>query len=75
MDNGGFSMQDAMRFAGSEAGQQLLALLQQTRSEDLDQAMKQAATGDLSKTKDAMRNFLSDPKVRELLNRMGDHHG
>jgi len=75
MDNVGFSMQDAMRFASSEAGKQLLSLLQQTRSDDLDQAMKQAATGDLTKTKEAMQGLLSDPRVRELLGQMGGNNG
>lgn len=75
MDKDGFSMQDAIRFANSDAGKQLLALLQQTRSNELDQAMKQAATGDLAKTKEAMQGLLADPKVRELLGRIGDKNG
>ena len=75
MDNGGFSIQDAMRFANSEAGRQLFALLQQTRGQELNSAMEQASNGDLAKTKEAMQSLMNDPRVRQLLNQMGDKNG
>ena len=37
-----FSMQEALRLAGSDAGQQLLALLRQSNGTQLQQAMEQA---------------------------------
>lgn len=75
MDNGGFSIQDAMRFAKSDAGKQLFALLQQTRSQELSSAMEQASKGDIEKTKAAMKGLMEDPRVRQLLNQMGDKNG
>ena len=75
MDNNGFSIQDIMRFANSDAGKQLLSFLQETRHDELDKAMKQAATGDMTKTKEAMQGFLTDPKIRQMLNQIGDQHG
>lgn len=75
MDNGGLFIQDAVRFANSDAGKQLFALLQQTRSRELNSAMEQAAKGDMAKAKEAMQSLIEDPMVRQLLNQMGDKNG
>ena len=40
------SMQEMLRMAASPAGKQLIALMQQKGGEDLQKAMKLAATGD-----------------------------
>ena len=75
MDNGGFSIQDAMRFANSDAGKQLFALLQQTRSQELNSAMEQASKGDMAKTKAAMQSLIDDPRVKQLLRQVGEKNG
>lgn len=66
-----FSMQEAMRLAASPAGQQLFALLQQSRGAELQEAMDQASKGDYSAMKKTMSALLADPKAQELLRQMG----
>ena len=66
-----FSMQEAMRLAQSDAGQQLLKLLQQQNGTQLQQAMDQAAQGDYDQVKKTMASLLASPEVKALLNKMG----
>lgn len=70
-NSGKFSMEEAMRMANSPAGQQLLALLQQNSSHDVDSAMKQAASGDYTQAKKILSALLADPKTRQLLQQLG----
>lgn len=69
------SIQDALRLAKSEAGQQLFATLQQRNSDTMDRAMAQAAAGDYSQVKDTLSSLLSSPEIRAMLEQMGrqDH--
>ena len=69
---GDFSMQEAMRFVNSPAGQQLLALLQRSGNEDLQKAMQLAAKGELIQAKDALKGISQDPQVQRLLKKMGE---
>ena len=72
----GFSMQDAMRLAKSDAGKQLYSLLQQTNSQQLQTAMNEAAAGNYEQVKNTMASMLASPEVRALLEKMGgDPHG
>ena len=64
-------MKEAMAFAKSEAGQQLLALLQRTQGQQLQTAMDQAASGNMQQVKKTLSALLEDPEARRLLNRMG----
>ncbi len=66
-----FSMQDAKRLANSEAGQQLLALLKSQNSQQMQQAMEQAAAGDYAQVKQTLSTLLESEQVRELLRRLG----
>lgn len=66
-----FSMQDAKRLANSEAGQQLLALLKSQNSQQMQQAMEQAAAGDYAQVKQTLSTLLESEQVRELLKRLG----
>lgn len=70
-----FSVQEAMKLANSEAGQQLLALLRQKNSQELEQAMAKAAAGDYSQAKKSINQMLSNPQARALLEqlRRSDH--
>lgn len=72
----GFSMQDAMKLAQSDAGKQLYALLQQQNAQQLQNAMDDAAAGNYEQVKSTMASMLASPQVRELLKKMGgDSHG
>ena len=73
--NPDFSMQEAMRLAGSPAGQQLLKLLQQQSSVNLQAAMDSAAAGDYQKAKDSLSSLLSSPEAQAILKQLGGGHG
>jgi hypothetical protein len=65
------SMQEMLRMAASPAGKQLIALMQQKGGEDLQKAMKLAATGDYTQAKKTMESVLSDPQAQKLLKELG----
>ena len=65
-----FSMQDAMRLANSDAGQQLLALLKQSDGQQLEKARDSAATGDYSSAAQALSTLLEREDVRRLLKQL-----
>ena len=72
----GFSMQEAMRLAQSDAGQQLLQLLKSNHSSAARSALEKAQDGDLVQAKQALQAFLSDPQTQELLRRLKEgQHG
>lgn len=66
-----FSMQEAMRLAQSEAGQQLFALLRAQNGSAIDQAMTQAAAGDYTQAKQTLASLLASPQVKAMLEQMG----
>lgn len=66
-----FSMQEALRLAQSDTGQQLLALLRSQDSGVLHQAMDQAASGDYNNAMSTMSALLANPEVKALLNQLG----
>lgn len=66
-----FSMQDAMRMANTDAGKQLLNLLQQNNADALKCAMSQANEGDFSNLSKTLAPLLSSPEVQQLLKQMG----
>lgn len=71
-----FSMQEALRLAKSPAGQQLLALFQQTDADALHQAMDQAAAGDYDQVKKTMASLLASPEAQDLIQQLGgQRHG
>ena len=70
-NSGDFSVQEAMRLAKSPAGQQLLALLQQTDPQALQAAISRASAGDLSQAKEALAPLLASEDVKKLLQQMG----
>lgn len=65
------AIQDAMRLAGTPAGQQLLNMLQRSNDPALQQAMQKAAAGDFQQAKQAISALLQDPQVKKLLDQMG----
>ena len=66
-----FSMQDAMRMANTDAGKQLLALLQNGNSDAFTQAMQQASQGDYSGLSKTLAPMLASGEVQKLLEQMG----
>lgn len=69
--NNNFNMQDAMRFASTPEGQQLIALLKQSDNGTLQAAMEQAKKGDYSRAKEALTPLLASEEVQRLLRQMG----
>lgn len=60
-----------MRLAKSPAGQQLLAMLQQTDSTQLQQAVQQASMGEYSQAGQTLQALLSTPEAQKLLKELG----
>lgn len=72
----GFSMQEAMRMAQSDAGQQLLHILQQNHSNAAKVALDRAKAGDMQQAQQALQAFLADPQTQALLRKLKeDPHG
>lgn len=69
--NQDFSMEEVMRLAQSPAGQQLLAMLQQSDSGKLEQAVTQAKAGDYSQASQTLSAMLSSPEAQILLKQLG----
>ena len=65
------AIQEAMRLAGTPAGQQLLNLLQKNGGDELQQAMAKAAAGDYKQAKKALSALLDDPEVKKLMQQLG----
>lgn len=66
-----FSMQEALRLAKSPAGQQLLALLQQSDPAVLSKAAEQASAGDYSQISQTLAPILESEDVKKLLKQLG----
>lgn len=66
-----FSMQDALRLAQSETGQQLFAMLKAQNGDAVTQAMNQAASGDYDQAKQTLSALLSSPQIRAMLEQLG----
>lgn len=66
-----FSMEQAMAFAASPAGRQLIALLQKSGNTDLSKAQAHAAAGNMDQAKEALSSLLKDPQIQALLKQFG----
>lgn len=65
------NMKLAMEFAASEAGKQLLTMLQQNGGEAFQQAMDKAAAGDYTAAKQALSAMMASPEVQKLMKQFG----
>lgn len=65
------SMEEALRLAKSEAGQQLFDALQQRNGNAMGRAMAQAAAGDYSQIKDTLSSLLASPEIKAMLEQLG----
>lgn len=66
----GLPMDKIMKLAASPQGQALLAQLQQTHPEALENAMQNAQAGDYEQVKKSMSEFLSSPAGQALMQQM-----
>ena len=64
-----FNLQEALRLANSPAGQQLLAMLRDAGK--LEQASKQAETGNYAQAIAGIKDILSSPEGKRLLKELG----
>ena len=64
------SMEEAKRFAQSEAGQQLLTLFQSQSPRQLQKAMQQASSGDYEQLQKTLKTFMASPEAKTLLNQL-----
>ena len=69
--NSSFSMEQAMNFAKSPAGQQLIKLMQQKDAARLSKAAEQAVAGNTEQAKETLSSLLSDPQIQALLKQFG----
>ena len=67
-----FSVQEAMRFAKSPAGQQLIAMLQQADHSQIQKAMSQASAGDYNDAQKTLSQILSSPEAQKLIKQLGE---
>lgn len=73
--NEDFSMQDALKLARSEAGQQLFQTLQTQDSQTINTAMEQATAGDYTSLKQTLSGLLASPQVQAMLEQLrGQNH-
>ena len=68
---GGFSMEQAMAFAASPAGQQLIRILQQNSGADFTKVQEYAAAGNMEGAKSELSSLLTDPKILTILKQFG----
>ena len=66
---------DIIRFAQSQEGRKLLAMLKNADSTVLDKAVSAAKEGDFSRAQAALSSVLTDPKAQELLKQLGGTYG
>lgn len=69
------AIQEAKRLAGTPEGKQLAALLRQLGGTNLQQAMENAAAGDLTMAKRALQSIMNDPNARQMLQQLGGGNG
>lgn len=65
-----FSADDVKRLAQSKAGRDLYTLLQQTQSQQLKDAMAQAAAGDMEQVKKTVSAMMDSPEAKALLEQL-----
>lgn len=69
-DYGGINLSELMKIAGSPAGQELMALIQEKKDAHFEEAMQQAQTGDFSQAKQVLSQMLSSKEAQELLKKI-----
>lgn len=71
-----FSMDEIKKLAQSDAGKKLISMLEQGHGGTSDAVRKSMASGDMEQAKNALRDFLADPKAQALLKQLEEkQHG
>lgn len=71
-----FSQQEAMRLANTPATQQLLAMLQQENTGQLEKIIAMAKAGDMAGAGNALQGILTSPDAQKLIRKMeGERNG
>lgn len=70
-----FSIKEAKRLAKTPEGQQLMRLLQQKDSGELQKAMDAASTGNYKEAGMLLNSLLSSPEAQQLIRQLGEGHG
>ena len=66
-----FSMEDIKKLAQSPTGRQLIAMLQQSDSQKLQQAVSQAQAGNYAQASQTLSAMLSSPEAQRLMTQLG----
>ena len=70
-----FSIKKAQKLAQTLEGQQLMQLLQQKDSGQLQKAMEAASSGNYKEAGTILNTLLSSPEAQKLIRQLGDNHG
>ena len=70
-----FSIKEAKRLANTPQGQQLMHLIQQSDSAQLQKAMEAANRGNYKEAGDLLGSLLSSPEAQQLIRQLGGNHG
>lgn len=70
-NSGSFSMEDMMRFAKSPQGQQILAMLKNTKDPTIQKAMEQVSKGDLKAAEQALRGYSPSADLQKAMKQSG----
>lgn len=68
------AMQEALRLAGSPAGQKLLELIKSTGGSTVQTAKEQVASGNFEQAKQTLSQVLQSEEVKRILQEMGQNH-
>lgn len=69
------ALEEAKKLSQTPEGKQLAALLQQMGGYNMQQALDQAAAGDIHQAKQAIMHLMRNPEARSLLERLGGGNG
>lgn len=70
-----FSINEVKRLANTPEGQQLMRLLQQRDTGQLQKAMAAANAGNYKAAGDILGSLLSSPEAQQLIQQLGGKHG
>lgn len=70
-----FSYAQAQRLANTPAGKQLMQLLQQQDSAQLQKAMDLASSGNYKEASQMLQTLLASPEAKKLMQQLGGKHG
>ncbi len=66
-----FSMAQAAKLASTDAGKQLMGMVQRQQGSNLNQAIAKANAGDYSDLQKTVQQLLSSPEGKKLVDQLG----